>query len=656
MIRSILLIVVLAVSHATATRAQFLGCPLIDQITLEDCRVLEKLFYETDGFNWRNVRGWLRTNQPCDWFGITCQSSDWPREILHIDLSGNDLTGTLPGDLAFLTELRSIRIDNTGPGVRQKKLINQIPNTLGDLEYLEVLLLGNNAFTGTIPPELGNLTNLRELSLGDNQLEGSVPERLGQLTQLQHLNLRGNSLGGAIPDSFRHLIELKHLDLSQNLFSGALPTWLWDLGELKFLDLSDNLFSGTLPDALTQLDQLVWLSLADNNLEGALSLSKATHVAGINNCDLGGNRICIPDTTPYASLDQVCSLSRQSTCKICQSVDCQILESVYFETHGASWIQSEGWLANSDPCSWHGINCHNREITHIVLSENRLSGDLPPSLPSLRTLQVLDLSKNNLQGDVPQEYAGLSQLLTLDLSQNELTGILPLEVAALGASLNQCNLSENAGLCVPDNATYAGLNENPLCRLPLRNDCLGHDFVVFDELRAVPGQRSIQLEWSTPQSSLAITFVVERIEPDVILAEVSGNAQVPANFTYTIDNLDPGQYSFQIRQITTSGAYKVSDPVTVELYPEDLLINSPYPNPFFSDTEFTFISGIPGSVVIALYDLAGRQIQTLFRGTPPLHQPTGIVIEANGLPSGTYFIRSFLNGRPISSERITRIR
>ena len=208
MTRVVVLVVLIAVSSATATQAQFPGCPLIDQITLQSCKVLEKLFYDTDGYNWRNVRGWLRTIQPCDWYGITCRSSRWPREIIHIDLSGNNLTGTLPGDLAFLQELQSIRIDNSGPGVRLRKLTGQIPTTLGDLEHLEVLSLGNNAFTGTIPAELGNLPNLRELSLEDNELEGPVPERLGQLLQLQRLNLSGNGLGGPIPDTLRNLTEL----------------------------------------------------------------------------------------------------------------------------------------------------------------------------------------------------------------------------------------------------------------------------------------------------------------------------------------------------------------------------------------------------------------------------------------------------------------
>ncbi len=43
MARAVPLILAVAVSHATVFQAQFLGCRLIDQITLEDCKVLEKL-------------------------------------------------------------------------------------------------------------------------------------------------------------------------------------------------------------------------------------------------------------------------------------------------------------------------------------------------------------------------------------------------------------------------------------------------------------------------------------------------------------------------------------------------------------------------------------------------------------------------------------
>ncbi len=657
MTRVVVLVVLIAVSSATATRAQFPGCPLIDQITLQSCKVLEKLFYDTDGYNWRNVRGWLRTIQPCDWYGITCRSSRWPREIIHIDLSGNNLTGTLPGDLAFLQELQSIRIDNSGPGVRLRKLTGQIPTTLGDLEHLEVLSLGNNAFTGTIPAELGNLPKLRELSLEDNELEGPVPERLGQLLQLRRLNLSGNGLGGPIPDTLRNLTELEYLNLRQNMLSGDLPEWLGNLSMLRFFDASENQLSGRIPDELANLEELLWLSLADNNLEGSLSLSTATFAAGINNCSLQGNRICIPDAPPYANLDQVCSLSRDNTCKACEGPNCDSLESIYVNTGGATWTRNNGWLASSQPCDWDGISCFDGEITHLILPNNDMTGKLPASLSSIQSLEVLDLSGNSLQGPVPAKYAALTSLDTLNLSNNKLTGALPHPVAVLGVELSHCNLSNNAGVCVPDSPEYVALDTNPICRLRLRGDCLGYDLVAVDELKAVPGERSIQLIWSITPSSSNITFFVEdtQLQP-MTIGQVQVDSEAQTNFTYTIEDLDPGRYSFQIRQVAANGAYRVTGPVTAELYAEGLVTEKVYPNPFSTEAILHFTSGTYGSVDIALYDLLGRRIQTLFSATPPLHQSTRIKIKARGLSAGTYIVRSRIEGRPASSQRIVFVK
>ena len=657
MTRVVVLVMLIAVSSATATRAQFVGCPLIDQITLQACKVLEKLFYDTDGYNWRNVRGWLRTNQPCDWYGITCRSSQWPRDIIHIDLSGNNLTGTLPGDLAFLEELQSIRIDNSGPGLRLRKLTGQIPTTLGDLEHLEVLTLGDNAFTGTIPAELGNLSNLRELSLEANELEGPIPERLGQLLQLQRLDLGGNSLGGPIPDTLRNLTRLEYLNLRQNIFTGVLPVWLGDLNKLRFFDASENQLSGRIPEELANLDALLWLSLADNNLEGSLSLSTATFAAGINNCYLQGNRLCIPNAPPYANLDQVCSLYRDDTCKACEGPNCDSLESIYANTGGATWIRNSGWLASSQPCDWDGVSCVDERITHLILPNNGMTGTLPASLSSVQSLQVLDLSGNDIQGPVPAKYAALTSLDTLNLSDNKLTGALPHQVAILGAQLSNCNLSNNAGICVPDSPEYVALDTDPICHLQLRGDCLGNDLVAVSELKAVPGERSIQLTWSITSSSSKITFFVEDTQPQpTTIGQVQVASEAQTNFTYTVEDLDPGRYSFQIRQVTANGAYRITGPVTVELYNEGLVTEKVYPNPFSTEAVLQFTSGTYGSIDIALYDLLGRRIQTLFSGTPPLHQSTRIKIKSDGLSAGTYIVRSHLEDRPASSQRIVFVR
>ena len=46
------------------------------------------------------------------------------------------------------------------------------------IENTDSLDLSNNELTGSIPPEIGNLTNLTYLNLGGNQLTGEIPESI----------------------------------------------------------------------------------------------------------------------------------------------------------------------------------------------------------------------------------------------------------------------------------------------------------------------------------------------------------------------------------------------------------------------------------------------------------------------------------------------
>ena len=655
MVRSIVVALIFGACFHASAKAQFLGCTRIDQLSLEDCRALEKLFYDTDGFRWLNARGWLQTNQPCDWYGITCRTSGWPREITHIDLSGNNLTGTLPGDLAFLSELQSLRIDNSGPGIRLKKLTSVIPATLGDLKHLEVLSFNSNAFTGAIPAELGNLINLRELDLGNNKLTGGIPERLGQLTNLKHLDLSVNQLGGAIPDTLQNLTRLEHLNISHNSITREIPDWIGQMNLLDFLDVSHNQLSGNIPPELHQLGQLLWLSLTNNQFTGALPLSLASFASNIIHCELGETQLCIPDSPPYAYLGEVCSLTPQNSCKICEGSHCSTLETIYTQTNGPSWGQSDGWLASSDPCQWHGVQCSNQDITHLALPNNNLSGNLPNTLSSLQNLQNLDLSSNDLQGEIPVNYGELTQLTRLDLSDNQLTGILPLEIATLGTKIDQCDLSMNAGICLPDTDEYTTINVNPICELPKRSDCSGYGFVQIMDLNAIIHRQSIELTWSTTQPSISITFFIERVQPPQTIAQVFGSPESSMTFSYTVRDLQPGMYSFQIRQVNSNGTEQVSEPITVELYPEALMTGLAYPNPFSAETKFEITTGLSGSVTIELYDLLGREVRTLFSGTPPMHQPIDITLSGRDLSNGVYFIRSSLDGRLISSQRVMRV-
>merc|ERR1711997_623559 len=87
--------------------------------------------------------------------------------------------------------------------------------------------LSFNKVSGLIPREMGFLSELRELDLNGNELQGVVPYlMLDRLKNLEKLHLHMNDLFGAIPTEMGKLTNLKQLTLFGNFFFGKLPSQL----------------------------------------------------------------------------------------------------------------------------------------------------------------------------------------------------------------------------------------------------------------------------------------------------------------------------------------------------------------------------------------------------------------------------------------------
>jgi Leucine-rich repeat (LRR) protein len=156
-------------------------------------------------------------------------------------------------------------------------LRGRIPS-LGNLTALTFLDLSGNELTGTIPTSsLGNFTNLMHLDLSDNVLSGMIPTSfLGNLTNLMHLDLSDNSLSGTIPSSLGLLTDLTFLSLSLSQLNGSIPSSLGKLTALTYLDLSHNYLSGTIPSSLERLTNLTALYLYNNELNSAIPFCNST--------------------------------------------------------------------------------------------------------------------------------------------------------------------------------------------------------------------------------------------------------------------------------------------------------------------------------------------------------------------------------------------
>ncbi|HUF10748.1 MAG TPA: T9SS type A sorting domain-containing protein [Rhodothermales bacterium] len=68
-------------------------------------------------------------------------------------------------------------------------------------------------------------------------------------------------------------------------------------------------------------------------------------------------------------------------------------------------------------------------------------------------------------------------------------------------------------------------------------------------------------------------------------------------------------------------------------------VSAAYPNPFNSTASLTITPDLDQSVSVALYDVLGRKVRTLFEGRLPTLAPATIEISAGGAPNGLYLVR-----------------
>ena len=130
-------------------------CDSVTEIPRIECEALVALYDSTGGTLAR--RGWLATNSPCSWYGMTCSSGRVSALVCR-----GELRGSIPHELSNLSYLEILNL--AGPGYDGGGLYGNIPSELGGLARLEVLNLSSNDLVGPIPPELGNLARLNAVS------------------------------------------------------------------------------------------------------------------------------------------------------------------------------------------------------------------------------------------------------------------------------------------------------------------------------------------------------------------------------------------------------------------------------------------------------------------------------------------------------------
>nr|XP_023884717.1 receptor-like protein EIX2 [Quercus suber] len=348
------------------------------------------------------------------------------RNLVSLDLSGNNFQGPIPVDLHNMTSLRHLDLSDNS-------FNSSIPNWLYSFTSLEYLNLQFNNLQGTISSAIGNLTSAISIDLSENELGGKLPRSLGNLCNLREIKLSSNkwsqeiseileSLSVCLSDRLEildlshsqlhgHLMNelglfknLAHLDLWNNSISGPLPVSLGNLSSLTYLDFSNNLFNGTLPQNFGQLSKLESLYIYSNMLKGVVSEVHFSNLTSLKTLSAAGNQLTLKASQNWIPPFQLEFLNLQS------------------------------WNLGPKFPPW---LCSQRHLQSLIISDTRISDVVPPSLWNLSSqFTYLNLSHNLIHGEIPV----ILSALVIDLSSNHFKGPLP----CISSNVYELDISNNS--------------------------------------------------------------------------------------------------------------------------------------------------------------------------------------------------------------------
>ncbi|KAL4596717.1 hypothetical protein ACB092_12G183200, partial [Castanea dentata] len=389
-------------------------------------------------------------------------------------LTSCGLLGELPTNIFQLPNAEFLHL------VQNPGLIGNLPdfNRTSHLKYLCVMETG---MSGEIPGSIGNLGSLEQLILDSNNFSGLVLPSIGNLSKLTVMMLSGNSFRGNLP-SFANLNHLASLNLGSNGFAGPIPCDLMNLTRLTTLNLESNKFQGPIPSSISRLKNLMNLDLSFNNLSGTMELDSLHVLKNLTTLNLSFNKLSfLGKINSSASFRNLMTLSLAS-CNLSefpqylQNLDRLIYVDLsynnirglvpqwFLETSKETLLNvdlSHNFLTGFDQSPlvlpWYTLEILKIDSNRIqgslpvpplstvsyIISNNSLTGEIPPLICNRTLLQVLDLSKNSLSGQIPECMGSLSNSLSiLNLGSNNFHGTIP-RTWTLGCKLRMINLGQN---------------------------------------------------------------------------------------------------------------------------------------------------------------------------------------------------------------------
>ncbi len=320
-----------------------------EQISEADSMILVDFYYSTQGTTWTNNAGWLI--QPiAQWYGVTADLAT----VLAIDLSGNNLTDTIPESILNISSLMHLDVsDNSLSSIPDLSMVSDlvdlnISNNKLQFGHFEPILGITNLTYAPQKEALESLRALAEINVAftiDRQISGSSVTYswfkdsapisvVGPTYDFTPLSFEDEAVytvqatSELVPNLTINIapVDLKISSLERDKLAllaihEAMGGESWTFGSnwpsladitawqginvsenrVISLNLANNNLSGTLPVDINDLEELTSIDLSNNTITG---LPKIT-LKGQTLFNLSNNLLDFEDLIPNVGVDGI---------------------------------------------------------------------------------------------------------------------------------------------------------------------------------------------------------------------------------------------------------------------------------------------------------------------------------------------------------------
>jgi len=181
---------------------------------------------------------------------------------------------------------------------------------------------------------------------------------------------------------------------------------------------------------------------------------------------------------------------------------------------------------------------------------------------------------------------------------------------------------------------------------------------------AVQSEEAVVLTWRTTSETNNAGFRVQHERAGewqqlgfVPSKASDGSTTRAQSYRFVVDRrLGPGTHRFRLEQVDLDQSTSLSDPVQVDVQMEGALhLSAPAPNPTSGRATLSFAVREGTEAEVALYDVLGQRVRTLYEGRPPGEEARRLTVEAGTLSSGVYVVRLQAGGQT-RTGRLTVVR